>query len=98
MSDIHCFLNVVKWISFHILTFYIVEETPSDPALGHTARCDTIFVQIYMDGAPGVQGVSKNRNFFLQIKVLSFCARLPKLKKLQKTVKTEKKLLTMPVF
>ena len=30
----------------------------------HTAGSDTIFVQIYMDTLPGVQGVSKNQIFF----------------------------------
>ena len=31
----------------------------------HTARCNTIYVQIYMDAPPGVAGVSKNHiNFF----------------------------------
>ena len=30
----------------------------------HTARWDTIFVQIYMDTLSGVPGVSKNQIFF----------------------------------
>ena len=59
----------------------------------HTAGSDTIFVQIYMDPPPGVPGVSKNQNFFSQIKLLSFCANIaPKKHKLQKTIKIEKKM------
>ena len=30
----------------------------------HTARCDTILIQIYMDAPPGVPGVSKNHIYF----------------------------------
>ena len=37
----------------------------------HTARCDTIFVQFYMDAPPEVPGVSKNHIFSL-IKLLRF--------------------------
>jgi hypothetical protein len=62
----------------------------------HTAGLDTIFVQIYMDALPGVPGVSKNHNFFLKIKLLSFCARIaPKRNKL---VKIEKKCQKYLVF
>ena len=58
----------------------------------HTAGSEPIFVQIYMDPPPGVQGVSKNQIFFSQIKLLSFCANIaPKKHKLQKTIKIEKK-------
>ena len=32
----------------------------------HTAGLDTIFVQIYMDALPGVQGVSKNQILFFK--------------------------------
>ena len=68
-------------------------------SLFHTAGLDTIFVQIYMDALPGVPGVSKNQNFFLQIKVLSFCANIaPKRHKLRKIVKIEKKCQKTPVF
>ena len=49
----------------------------------HTAGSDTIFIQIYMDALPGVPGVSKNQIFFLQIKLLSSCAKIaPKRHKL----------------
>ena len=59
----------------------------------HTAGSDIIFVQIYMDPPPGVPGVSKNQNFFSQIKLLSFCANIaPKKHKLQNTIKIEKKV------
>ena len=34
--------------------------------LEHTASLDTIFLQIYMDVLPGISGVSKNQNLFLQ--------------------------------
>ena len=65
----------------------------------HTAGLDTIFVQIYMDALPGVPGVSKNQIFFLQIKLLSFCARIaPKRHKLRKIVKIEKKCQKNLVF
>ena len=58
----------------------------------HTAGLDTIFVQIYMDPAWEVQGVSKNQNFFLQIKMLSFCANIAlKRHKLQKIIEIENK-------
>ena len=47
-----------------------------------------------MDALPGVPGVSKNQNFFLQIKMLRFCARIAqkgtnfeKLSKLKKKIK-----------
>jgi hypothetical protein len=47
------------------------------------SRSNTIFVQIYMDPPPRVPGVSKNQNFFSQIKLLSFCANIaPKRHKL----------------
>ena len=42
----------------------------------HTARCNTIFVQIYMDAPPGVPWVSKNHIFFSQMKLFSFCAKI----------------------
>ena len=49
----------------------------------HPAGLDTIIVQIYMDALPGVSGMSKKSDFFLQIKLLSFCARIvPKRHKL----------------
>ena len=32
----------------------------------HTAGSDAIFIQIYMDAPSGVQGMSKNRNFFFE--------------------------------
>ena len=44
----------------------------------HTARCDTILIQIYMDAPPGVPGFSKNKTIE------------PKLRKLKKTDKIEK--------
>ena len=65
----------------------------------HTAVLDTIFVQIYMDALPGVPGVLKNQNFFLQIKLLRFFARIaPKRHKLRKIVKIEKKSQKNHVF
>ena len=60
----------------------------------HTASSDTIFVQIYIDALQGVPAecVKKSDFFILQIKLLSFCAKIaPKRRKLQKTVKIEKK-------
>ena len=64
----------------------------------HTAGLDTIFVQIYMDAPPGVPGVSKNQNF-LQIKLLSSCAKIAaKRHKLQKSSKLKKKCQKNPVF
>ena len=69
------------------------------PYIYHTAGSDTIFVQIYMDPPPGVPGVSKNQNFFSQIKLLSFCARIaPKRHKLRKIVKIEKKNVKKTLF
>ena len=47
----------------------------------------------------GSQGCQKIRFFFLQIKLLSFCAKIaPKRHKLQKTVKIEKKCQKNLVF
>jgi hypothetical protein len=67
--------------------------------LVHTAGSDTIFVQIYMDALPGVPRVSKNQIFFLQIKLLSFCAKIAqKRHKLGKIVKIEKKMSKKPCF
>ena len=66
--------------------------------LNHTASSDNIFVQIYMDALPGVPGVSKNQNFFLQIKLLSFCAKIaPERHKLRKIIKIGKKCQKIPV-
>ena len=49
----------------------------------HTAGLGTFFFGIYMDTPPGVPGVSKNQIYFLQIKLLSSCAKNdPKLQKL----------------
>ena len=65
----------------------------------HTAGSDTIFIQIPMDAPPGVLGVSKNQKFFLQIKLLSSCAKIaPKRHKLQKIVKIEEKMKKKPCF
>jgi hypothetical protein len=65
----------------------------------HTAGLDTFFVQIYMDALLGVPGVSKNQKFFLQIKLLSFCARIAsKTHKLRKIVKMSKKCQKKLVF
>ena len=79
-----------------ILSYKIVEfHGPR----GHTVGSDTIIIQIYMGALPGVPGVSKNHNFFLQIKLLSSCAKIaPKRHKLQKIVKIEKKMSKNPVF
>ena len=69
------------------------------PSQLHTAGSDSIFVQIDMDLPPGVPGVSKNQDFFSQIKLLSFCAKIaPKKHKLQKTIKIEKKCKKKLVF
>ena len=38
----------------------------------HTAGLDTIFVLIYMNALPGVQGVSKYQNFFFTNKTVEF--------------------------
>ena len=71
------------------------QKGPNKGAPINTAGLDTIFVQIYMDALPGV---SKIRFFFLQIKLLSFCARIaPKRHKLQKIVKIEKNV-KKPLF
>ena len=60
----------------------------------HIASSDTIFIQITMDAPPRVPRVSKNCNLFLQINLLSFWAKVePKLKKLRRTIKTEKKII-----
>ena len=49
-----------------------------------------------LQGCPGRQKIQKN---ILKIKLLSFCARIElKLKKLQKTVKTEKKIVKNACF
>ena len=60
----------------------------------HTAGLDTIFIQIYGRAPRGPRGVKKSE-FFLQIKLLSFCARIApkgtKRHKLRKIVKIEKK-------
>ena len=47
-----------------------VVEFRAKQTTAHTADLDTIFVQIYMDALPGVQGVSKNQNFFLTNKTV----------------------------
>ena len=71
----------------------------ANEATEHTAGLDTIFIQIYMDALPGVPGVSKNQIFFLQIKLLSFCAKIaPKRHKLRKSSKLKKKCQKNPVF
>ncbi len=47
----------------------------------------------------GSQGCQKIRIFFLQMKLLSFCARIaPKRQKLRKMVKIEKKMSKRPCF
>ena len=80
-------------------TVYILGQLKLFSSTFHTASSDTIFIQIYMDAPPGVPGVSKNQNFFLQIKLLSSCAKIdPKRQKLRKSVKIEKKLSKNPVF
>ena len=63
----------------------------------HTAGSDII--QIYMEVLPGVPRVSKNQNFYLQIKLLSSCAKIaPKRHKLKKIVKIEKKSVKKTLF
>ena len=65
----------------------------------HTAGSDTIFIQIYMVAPLGVPGVSNNQIFFLEIKLLSSCAKIdPKRQKLRKSVKIEKKNCQKPCF
>ena len=50
---------------------------------------DSKTIHSTIDAPPGVPGVSKNK-IFLQIKLLSSCAKIdPKLQKLQKTFKIE---------
>ena len=65
----------------------------------HTAGLDTIFIQIYMNGPQGSQGCQKIRIIFLQIKLLSSCAKIaPKRHKLRKIVTIEKKNVKKPCF
>ena len=71
-----------------------------DYFLLHTrAGSNTIFVQIYIDALPGVPGVSKKPDSFLQIKLSSLCANIAQKKqKVQKIIKIEKKGQKNPVF
>ena len=95
--------NLKPWLCFKIENGSqensILNIIKTKACLFHTAGSDTIFVQIYMDARPGVPGVSKNQNFFLQIKLLSFCAKTaPKRHKLQKLSKLKKKTCFLRVF
>ena len=52
-----------------------------------------------LEGSQGSQGCRKIRFFILKIKLLNSCAKInPKVQKLQKTLKIEKKLSKNPVF
>ena len=60
---------------------------------------DSKTIHSTIDAPLGVPGVSNNQNFFLQIKLLSFCAKIaPKRHKLQKIIKIEKKYQKNLVF
>ena len=94
-------------MSWHVPTFiavfmkqggYIKEWQTSCLLLPHS-RFGHYFHSNHYGRAPRVPGVSKICNFFLKINLLSFCAKIePKLKKLQKTVKTEKKRVKNACF
>ena len=59
--------------------FFVLVESLE---MSHTARLDTIIIQITMDVLSGVPGVSNN---ILQINLLSFCTKIePKLNNHQK--------------
>ena len=60
---------------------------------------DWKIIYFTIDAPPEVSGVSKNRKFFLQIKLLSFCTKIaPKRHKLQKSSKLKKKMSKKPCF
>ena len=57
----------------------------------HLALAWNVLIKSIWTHSAGVLGVSKNQNFFLQIKLLSFCAKIaPKRHKLQKSSKLKK--------
>jgi hypothetical protein len=68
----------------------------------HTIKyvCQSIRAMFRVLGVYNFAWVSKNPNFFSQINLFSFFARIePKLNKLQKTVKIDKKIIKKtPVF
>ena len=67
--------------------------------LKHTGCLDPKKFLSTIDAPPGVPGVSKNHIFFLQMKLLSFCAKIAsKRHKLQKPSKLKKKCQKNPVF
>ena len=45
----------------------------------HSGRMDSKTIHSTIDAPPGVPGVSKNQKFSLQMKVLSFCAKIAKI-------------------
>jgi hypothetical protein len=80
-------------------TVYILGQLKLFSSTFHTASSDTIFIQIYMDAPPGVPGVSKNEIFFVEIKLLSSCAKIdPKRQNLSKLKKTYQKTLFSYTF
>ena len=65
----------------------------------HSVRQSSYFSHSTTFTASGMAWVSKNPIFFLQINLFSFCARIePKLSKLQKTVKIDKRSSKKPCF
>jgi hypothetical protein len=65
----------------------------------HSVRLGPYFSLSHTFTASGMAWVSKNPIFFLQINLFSFCARIePKLSKLQKTVKIDKRSSKKPCF
>ena len=89
-SNLHCYLYFVDTVSIALLAKAIAIF--STHGLSTHSQMWHYFCPNLCGRAPkGPRGV-KELHFFLQIKLLSFCARIePKLKNLRKTVKTEKK-------
>ena len=74
--------NLKPWLCFKIENGSqensILNIIKTKACLFHTAGSDTIFVQINMDPAPGVPGVSKNQIFFFhKWNCFPFSLRLP---------------------
>ena len=68
----------------------------------HTAGLDTIFVQIYMDALPGVQGVSKNQILFFTDENIEFlpydCPRMAQTSKNHHNWKFQKTPVFLDLF
>ena len=86
------YLKVRSLYSLGLPTYYCVcLATVSDRAL--------IFPTPLLSQLQGWPGCQKIQFFFLQINLFSFCARIePKLSKLQKTVKIDKRSSKKPCF